>query len=269
VGSNAVQNPTSNHFAPANARTVATTMNIAAPRGSIQCFFRFIFNSSRGLEPVRQRLKGFACTIQTDAYEVYEALHRRDNGIVRIGCLAHARRYKYKALQENFAQAVWFISQIRALYRIEDEIRGLPADQRCARRQERAPEIWTAMKARAQELQPSLLPKSTLDKAVNYFLNDYDALTGYLIDGRFEIDNNLAENAIRPTAVGRKRWLFMGHPDTGWRSAVIYSLLVSCRHRAINPEDYLTDVLRRLPATKINQIDSLLPGNWKPAPNTG
>ena len=71
-------------------------------------------------------------------------------------------------------------------------------------------------------------------------------------------------NAIRPTAVGRRRWLFIGHPDAGWRSAVVYSMIVSCRRRGINPQDYLTDVLRQLPEKKINQIDSLLPGNWKP-----
>jgi len=226
------------------------------------------FDSSRGLEPVRRRLADFAGTIQTDAYEVYEALQRRQPAIERIGCLAHARRYMYKALLENFTDAVWFIAQMRSLYRIEDQIRGLSPDQRHTQRQQQAPAIWNALKSRANELQRTLLPKSTLGKAVNYFLNEYDALTGYMRDGRFEIDNNLVENAIRPTAVGRKRWLFIGHPDAGWRSAVIYSILLSCRRRGINPQDYLTDILRRLPTQKINQIDSLLPANWKPAPDT-
>jgi len=77
----------------------------------------------------------------------------------------------------------------------------------------------------------------------------------------------LIENAIRPTAVGRKRWLFIEHPDAAWRSAVIYSILVSCRRRRINPQDYLTDVLSRLPAINITEIDSLLPANWKPPGN--
>jgi transposase len=226
------------------------------------------FDSSRGLEPVRKRLQGFSGTIQTDAYEVYESLSRRQAGIQRIGCLAHARRYMYKALQESFTDAAWFIAQIRLLYRIEEEIRGLPANQRFARRQQDAPVIWERLKAKAEQLHPALLPKSTLGKAVGYFLNDYDALAGYLRDGRFEIDNNLIENSIRPTAVGRKRWLFIGHPDAGWRSAVIYSVLVSCRRRGINPQDYLTDILARLPTVKINQIDSLLPANWPPAVNS-
>jgi len=222
------------------------------------------FDRSRGLGPVQQRLKDFKGTIQTDAYHVYQALERKESRIERIGCTAHSRRRFYAALVENLPQVVWFIRQIRLLYRIEDEARGLTAAERYALRQEGAPAIWEALKAKAQELQPNFLPQSTMGKALSYFINEYEALSGYLRDGRYEIDNNLVENAIRPTAVGRRRWLFIGHPDAGWRSAVVYSIIVSCRRRGINPQDYLTDVLRQLPEKKINQIDSLLPGNWKP-----
>ncbi len=223
------------------------------------------FDRSRGLGPVQLRLKDFKGTIQTDAYDVYQALERKESRIERIGCTAHSRRRFYVALQENLPQAVWFIGQIRLLYRIEDEARGLTVAERYALRQEGAPAIWEALKAKAQELQPNFLPQSSMGKALSYFINEYEALTGYLRDGRYEIDNNLVENAIRPTAVGRRRWLFIGHPDAGWRSAVVYSMIVSCRRRGINPQDYLTDVLRRLPEQNINQIDSLLPGNWKPS----
>jgi transposase len=222
------------------------------------------FDRSRGLEPVRRRLKDFTGTIQTDAYEVYQSLERKESRIERIGCLAHSRRRFYAALQENLPQAVWFISQIRLLYRIEDQARDFTVQERHAYRELNAKAIWEALGEKARELKPVFLPKSTMGKAIGYFLDEYDALTGYLRDGRFEIDNNLVENAIRPTAVGRKRWLFIGHPDAGWRSAVIYSIIVSCRRRGINPQDYLTDVLRRLPSQKINRIDELLPGNWKP-----
>jgi hypothetical protein len=117
---------------------------------------------------------------------------------------------------------------------------------------------------RAIELQSQFLPKSTMGKALPYFIDEYDALIGYLRDGRFEIDNNLVENDIRPTAGGRRRWLFIGHPDAGWRSAVAYTILVSCRRRHINPEAYLKDGLRPLLALKITEISSLLPANWKP-----
>jgi transposase len=142
---------------------------------------------------------------------------------------------------------------------------GLRSQERAELRlQQKAPAIWQELKARAEDLKPTVLPQSSLGKAISYFLNEYHALIGYLDDGTFEIDNNLVENAIRPAAVGRKRWLFIGHPDAGWRSAVVYSILASCRRRAINPRDYLTDVLCELPQTNINQIESLLPANWKP-----
>jgi transposase len=232
----------------------------AAPRGDAI----LEFSRSRGQQVPRRKLEGFVGTIQTDAYGVYQALERKDAALRRIGCLAHTRRGFYQALRESVSEAVWFIAQIRQLYRLEDQIRQLEPAGRCRLRQQCAPEIWEAMKARAEELQPKLLPKSTLGKAVNYFLNEYAALVGYLADGRFEIDNNLVENDIRPTAVGRKRWLFIGHPDAGWRSAVIYSILISCRRRGLNPQEYLTDVLARLPAMKITQIHELLPAQWKP-----
>jgi transposase len=221
------------------------------------------FSRSRGQEVPRQRLQGFQGTIQTDGYDVYGALNRKD-GLRRIGCLAHARRRFYQALQESFPEALWFIVQIRELYRLEDQVRSLAPPERYRIRQEQAPEIWEGLKKRAEELKPQLLPKSTLGQAVKYFLNEYQALLGYLDDGRFEIDNNLVENDIRPAAVGRKRWLFIGHPQAGWRSAVVYSVLQSARRRGLNPQLYLTDILARLPSLKITQIRELLPGHWKP-----
>jgi hypothetical protein len=232
----------------------------AAPRGDVI----LDFDRSRALKVVQQRLKDFTGTIQTDAYEVYQSLERKESRIDRIGCLAHSRRRFYAALQQNLPDAVWFISQIRLLYQIEDEARDLAAADRQVFRQQRAPMIWEALKAKALELQPKFLPKSTIGSAIRYFLDEYDALTGYLRDGRFEIDNNLIENSIRPSAVGKKRWLFIGHPDAGWRSAVIYSMIVSCRRRAINPQDYLTDVLRRLPSANTGDIQDLMPSNRKP-----
>jgi transposase len=225
------------------------------------------FSRSRGQQVPRQKLEEFQGTIQTDAYEVYSALERKNSAVQRIGCLAHSRRRFYQALKESVSEAVWFIVQIRQLYRLEDQIRLLEPAERFQIRHEQAPPIWEAMKKQAEELKPKLLPKSTLGQAVNYFLNDYDALVGYLKDGRFEIDNHLVENDIRPAAVGRRRWLFIGHPDAGWRSAVIYSILGSCRRRGWNPRDYLTDVLGRLPSMKITEIHELLPAHWKPQPS--
>ena len=232
----------------------------AVPRGDVI----LDFDRSRALRVVQQRLKDFTGTIQTDAYEVYQALERRESRIERIGCLAHSRRRFYAALQQNLPDAVWFIKQIRLLYQIEDETREFATAERYLLRRQQAPAIWEALKARAVELHPQFLPKSMIGSAIRYFLEEYDALTGYLRDGRYEIDNNLIENSIRPSAIGKKRWLFIGHPDAGWRSAVIYSILVSCRRRGINPQDYVTDVLHRLPTAKTRDIQDLMPSNWKP-----
>lgn len=221
------------------------------------------FQGTRGRDAPHAQLTGFAGTIQTDAYEVYDALKKLIPNLVRIGCTAHARRAFHRALQDGDRRAIAFLARFRQLYRIEREARELSPEQRHQLRQPQAVAIWEALQQEAQALQPQLLPQSRLGKAVNYLLNEYAALTGYLESGTYEIDNNLVENSIRVPAVGRRRWLFIGHPDAGWRSAVIYSLIVSCRRRGINPQAYLTDVLRRLPAMNITQIAQLLPANWK------
>lgn len=106
------------------------------------------------------------------------------------------------------------------------------------------------------------LPQSQLGKAVDYALGLWEALCCYLEDGRLEIDNNLLENAIRPTAIGKKNWLFVGHPAAGWKSAVIYSILGSCRRAGANPFEYLVDIFTRLPSMKASQVHELLPSRW-------
>ena len=227
------------------------------------------FCDSRGRDSPRQRLRHFQGTIQTDAYEVYNSLQReRPATLRRLGCLSHSRRRFHQALLESSAEALWFIAQIRQLYSIEDEVREASPAQRKAVRRQKAPALWRAMKQRADHLRahPRFLPQSTLGKAVNYFLKEYTVLVGYLRAGRFEIDNNLVENDVRPSAVGRRRWLFIGHPDAGWRTAVIYTVIQSCRRHGINPQEYLTDVLGRLPSMKNHQVKELLPGRWKPSP---
>jgi transposase len=234
----------------------------AAPGGDV-----FLdFQDTRGRDAPHAQLANFAGTIQTDAYEVYDSLKKVIGDLVRIGCAAHSRRKFHRALKDGDRRAIWFIAQFRQLYRIEREAKSLTPENRHRIRQQQAAQIWAGLQAHAQALQPQLLPKSSLGKAVSYFLNEYDALTGYLKSGTYEIDNNLVENSIRVPAVGRRRWLFIGHPDAGWRSAVIYSLIVSCRRRGLNPQEYLTDVLRRLPAMNITQIADLLPDRWKPVP---
>lgn len=223
------------------------------------------FQDTRGGSAPSGQLKDFEGTIQTDAYEVYDSFRKTLPRIERIGCVAHARRKFHVALRNQDKRALEFIARIQKLYRIENETRGARADDRHRIRLERALPIWAELKERAKALEPVLLPKESLGKAVSYLLREYDALIGYTRDGRFQIDNNLVENSIRVPAVGRRRWLFIGHPDAGWRSAVIYSLIISCRRRGINPQEYLDDVLRKLPTITEDQLPELLPGRWRPA----
>jgi transposase len=109
------------------------------------------------------------------------------------------------------------------------------------------------------------LPQGLLGQAIDYALKRWEALNHFITDGTLEIDNNLIENAIRPSALGKKNWLFVGHPEAGERSAVIYTLLGSCRRHGINPFEYLKDLFTHLPAAKITHIKEFTPAAWAKA----
>ena len=166
--------------------------------------------------------------------------------------------------QPNEATAV--VNELRQIYMVERHARDecLSPQQRHQLRQELSVPIITALRPMLQGVQEKVLPQSPLGKAARYCLAEWEALNRYLADGRLEIDNNLTENAIRPSAVGKKNWLFIGHPQAGWRSAVVYSIIVSCRRHGIEPWDYLRDVLKRLPSMRHSDLASILPANWKP-----
>jgi len=237
------------------------------PKGDVL----FDFQSGRGREGPERMLSGFSGVLQSDAYGVYEALVRNRSGLTRIGCLAHARRKFHEALGDDPEAASWFLLQIARLYWIERQVRGDEPARRLARRQEEAPGIWARLRTKLEELNPAragsrVLAQSPLGKAVRYMLSEWEALQGYLADGRLEIDNNLIENAIRPSCVGKKNWLFIGHPEAGWRSAVIYTLIVSAKRHGHDPVAYLSDVLRRIPTATAQNLSALLPANWKPQP---
>ncbi len=224
-----------------------------------------VFDRGRSHEVPKQALGEFRGVFQSDDFSAYETLQKKLPGLRRAGCAAHSRRKFYEAALQGDRQGIWFITRFRELYRIEDEARGKSPEERKALRDAKAPALWAEMKGRAEELKPLALPQSLIGKAIRYFINEHAALQVYLERGDYEIDNNLVENSIRPSCVGKKRWLFIGHPEAGWRSAVIYSLIQSCRRRRIDPQEYLTDVLTRLPGMKNTEIDGLLPENWTAA----
>ena len=231
----------------------------------------FEFHPGRGKEYAQALIGNFKGYLQRDGYGVYGALAKAGPGLVPIGCWAHGRRKFVEALDERPQEAGPIVSELRKLYLIERHARdeGLLPAQRQAVRQEVSASILAALKPRLEALRPGCLPQSPLGKAIQYALAEWEPLQRFLRDGRLEIDNNLTENAIRPSAVGKKNWLFIGHPEAGWRSAVIYSVMVSCRRRGIDTWTYLRDVFSRLPAMKQSELASLLPRCWKPPATDG
>jgi transposase len=225
----------------------------------------FVYEKGRGGCYVRTHLDDFEGYLQTDAYVAYDSMPQLNAGITMMGCWAHVRRKFVDALAVEQEQAQWFIKQIQRLYAIERfcRVMDLTPQERLAMRENAIP-ILGGIKARMLEVAPTLTPKNVLNTAIRYTQNQWDELLVYTTNGTLEIDNNLVENSIRPIALGRKNYLFAGNHEAAQRSAVIYSLLASCKACQINPLAYLSDVLDKLPARKVNNIDDLLPWNWVP-----
>jgi transposase len=227
----------------------------------------FEFKTRRNKECALELLGNFSGYLQRDGYGVYGSIAQDRPDLTPVGCLAHGRRKFVEALADEPKQAEWFVAELRKLYRIESHAREqtLTPTQRHELRQKLAVPIWAEMTPRLEELhlKEAFLPKSPMGKALNYAYAEWKAWQVYLSNGLLEIDNNLTENAIRPSAVGKKNWLFIGHPEAGWRSAVIYSILVSCRRRGIDTWTYLQDVFTRLPDATNQQIADFTPARWK------
>jgi len=224
----------------------------------------FDWNVSRSREGPRAFLKNFRGKLQTDGYSVYESLARERHGeLSLIGCWAHVRRGFHEALPEG-RLAAWIVGQIGLLYGVEKHLRQQKAGPqlRAAARVWQSQPVLTRLRRALEIVRRRVLPQSLLGQAIDYTLGRWEALIRYVDDGRLEIDNNLCENAIRPAAIGKKNFLFIGHPEAGQRSAVIYSVLGSCRRHGINPAEYLQDVFERLPKAKTSEIKSLTPAAW-------
>ena len=226
----------------------------------------FVWSLSRAAQEPKQLLEKFQGKLQTDGYAAYESLAKQREDIVLIGCWAHVRRNFVEAVAENKV-AAWFVLQIGLLYRVEKQWRETKAGAalRQAVRAWQSQPVLNRLRAAMELVRGRALPQGTLGQALEYALGRWETLTRYVEDGTLEIDNNLVENAIRPSALGKKNWLFIGHPDAGERSAVIYSLLGSCRRHGINPFDYFKDLFTRLPAAKITEIEKFMPAAWAKA----
>lgn len=251
------------YLAPGHGKTKQGYLwTCARPGGDV--IFRW--ETSRAAECLERTIPNtFTGVMQCDAYSAYHAFAQTRPGLELAGCWAHVRRKFHEALEQSPRRAGWIMRQLQHLYRIEAALRDQKAgaNLREAVRSAQSRPIAQRIK-KALELFKSRrhLPQSALGQGVDYTLNFWSALEVYLGNGKIEIDNNLVENAIRPTALGKKNWLFMGEAGAGQRGAVIYTVIESCRRRRIDPYAYLLDVFTKLPTLKIHQIKDFTPEKW-------
>ena len=224
------------------------------------------YDPGRDAEVPKRLLAGFTGYLQTDGYDGYNAVVAV-NGLVHVGCMAHARRkfdeaVKAQGKKQSAGNAHRGLALIRNLYRVEKQARKLTPADRHAHRERHARPLLDELRSWLDEALPQVPPTSATGKALNYLHNEWDKLVRYLEDGRLEIDNNGAENAIRPFVLGRKNWLFSDSVKGVKASANLYSLIETAKANGLEPYAYLRHLFTELPkAQTVEAIEALLPGN--------
>ena len=243
----------------------------------------FYYSRDRAAAHPELHLAGYSGILQADAYGGYNRLYeegRSPGPILEAACWAHARR-KFFVLAdiETSARrrasnktpspiaplALEAVRKIDVLFDIERAINGLDIATRKAARQERSVPVVAELEAWMRAERAAMSRHNDVAKAMNYMLKRWDAFTRFLGDGRICITNNAAERALRGIALGRKSWLFCGSDKGGQRAAAMYSLIVTCKLNNVDPQAWLADVLARIADHPAQQLDALLPWNWKHA----
>lgn len=224
----------------------------------------FDYNKGRSREGPTKLLKNFSGYLQTDGYIVYDSFGNKKN-ITHLNCMAHARRGFEKALDYDKPRAEYAMDMFQKLYDIERQARegNMSPQERYTFRLDQALPVLNELGKWIVETYKTVLPKSAMGKATAYCIPRWDKLMNYLNDGSLEIDNNLAENAIRPIALGRKNYLFAGSPRGAERAAMFYSFFGTCKKNDVNPFIWLKQVLEVIPQHKANRIHELLPQHLK------
>jgi transposase len=231
----------------------------------------YFYSPDRSAEHPTAHLATFTGLLQADGYSGFAALYDPARGkpgpVIEVACWAHCRRKFFdvwEATQSPVAREA--LDRIAAFYAIEAKAQFAPAAERVAHRTETA-RLLDAFFAWGDATLPKLSAKSALAEAFRYTLKRREALSRFLTDGRLEADNNIAENAMRPLALGRKNYLFAGSDAGGHRAAAIYTILQTAKLNDVNPEAHLTDILTKIAdGHPINRIDELLP--WRMASTT-
>ena len=213
----------------------------------------------------RHNFKGY---LQCDGFAGYETAFKTNPGVLLVNCMVHIRRHLEQALGENRPVAEHGLKEIQHLYKIEHmcDDASLSFEKRKAKRQELSRPIMEAMKLWMETEGVKYSQSSQIGKAITYAYTRWDNMMRYLEDGRLLLDNNLAENEIRPVTLGRKNYLFCGNHEAAQNMAIVCSLLATCRNHDLNPRDYLNDVISQMPyhtKASYEQLLQLLPHKWK------
>lgn len=221
----------------------------------------------------KEILAGYQGYLQTDAYSAYEQFERPNSRIVLVGCMAHVRRKFVRVVdargkgEKKPGSAEEALKYIRDLYAVEKYARenGLSYEEIVILRKEHAVPILDEFRAWLEQRRSQTPPGGLLGKAIAYALNSWKKVLRYLEDGRIPIDNNMAENALRPFVVGRKNWLFAGHPNGAHAAATFYTLIETAKACGLEPYHYLRYLFERLPlATTPEDHQALLPQRLTP-----
>ena len=224
-------------------------------------------DGSRSQRTVESLLKSYSGYLQSDGYNAYNVFEDKD-GVCLIGCMAHIRRKFENAMNENNALAGYALKEIQQLYRIEQmaDEQNLSFEDRSRLRKKLAEPILISLEKWMEATYPTVLPKSLMGLSIGYAYSLWPRMKNYLKEGRLKIDNNGAENAIRPVALSRKNFLFCGNHQAAENTAIICSLLASCKECKVNPREWLTDIIAKMPynqkpASSLD-LSTLLPHNW-------
>ena len=232
-------------------------------------------------------LADFKGYLQADAYGGYDGIYTRGD-VIEVACMAHARRKFFDAKETDGRRGAQMLAMIQRLYAIEDEASGkiprdakpapgaapgavagngsggpLDDDGRRELRQRKSVPILAAIRGWLDAELQTVLPRSPMGLAMNYMLNQWEALNRYTEQGWLNIDNNAAERALKRVAIGRKNWLFAGHDEAAESHARLYTLIASSERHGVDPQRYLTSVLAKIGSTPVSQLEQFLPDVWK------
>lgn len=221
------------------------------------------FKENRCHDNVLDILKDYRGGLHSDKYAAYQKLAERKI-ITWFPCFSHIRRKFFEAEAGDAILRKWVLRKIRYLFMLERVAWARSPEERLRIRQEKEVPIIDELidKIKAKLVDGKILPKSKLKEAIGYFCGLIPYLKNYTKDAFGRLDNNVAERAVRPLAIGRKNWLFFGSPDGGEAGAILFSLVQTCRGLSINPREYLEDVMRRIMGHNSQKLYELLPDEW-------